>query len=95
VLHLERGGWDGLFCGRLLLPTGPLDLAPLRTARCFHWPRQLSSIERLRAWLPEGSPAWIASGGALGALRGEKLVSGGAGLLAGLDLVALADAPRG
>lgn len=94
VLHLACGGWDGLFCGRLLLPTGPGALAPLRTARCFHWPRQLGSLERLRRWLPAGSPAWIASGGGLGALRGEKLVPAGAALLAGLDLAALEAAPR-
>lgn len=86
VMHVRAGALDGLFCGRLLVPTGPAALAPLRTARTFHWPRQLRSLERLRGWLPAGSPAWIASGGALGALRGEKLVIGGAALLADLDL---------
>jgi glyoxylase-like metal-dependent hydrolase (beta-lactamase superfamily II) len=84
VLLVRAGAVDGLFCGRLLLPTGPAALAPLRTARTFHWPRQLASLERLRSWLPEGSPDWIASGGGLGALRGDKLVHGGAELLAGL-----------
>ncbi len=87
VLHLvEQGGMDGLFCGRLLLPVAPGRVAPLRTRRCFHWPRQLASLEKLRGWLPPGSPDWIASAAALGALRGEKLVRGGAELLAGLDL---------
>lgn len=81
---------DGLFCGRLLVPVAPGRLEPLRTRRCFHWPRQLRSLERLRRWLPPGSPDWIASGAGLGALRGEKLVQGGARLLAGLDLEALA-----
>lgn len=94
VLHLQRPGWDGLFCGRLLLPTGPGQLAPLRTARCFHWPRQLASLARLRQWLPAGSPDWIACGGGLGALRGEKLVAAGAALLAGLSLE-VAGAPAG
>ena len=84
VLLVRAGAVDGLFCGRLLLPTGPAALAPLRTARTFHWPRQLASLERLRSWLPAGSPDWIASGGGLGALRGDKLVNGGAELLAGL-----------
>jgi glyoxylase-like metal-dependent hydrolase (beta-lactamase superfamily II) len=84
VLLVRAGALDGLFCGRLLLPTGPGALAPLRTARTFHWPRQLRSLERLRSWLPAGSPDWIASGGGLGALRGDKLVSGGADLLARL-----------
>jgi glyoxylase-like metal-dependent hydrolase (beta-lactamase superfamily II) len=85
VLHVRTGELDGLFCGRLLVPTGPGALAPLRTMRTFHWPRQLASVARLRAWLPAGSPDWIASGAGLGALRGDKLVSGGAALLAQLD----------
>ncbi|MFZ0407690.1 MAG: MBL fold metallo-hydrolase [Cyanobium sp.] len=87
---------DGLFCGRLLVPRAPQRLAPLRRRGCFHWPRQLRSVERLRQWLPSGSPDWIASGAALGALQGEKLVRSGAALLACLDLVrALEDADPG
>jgi len=81
---------DGLFCGRLLLPVAPGQLAPLRTARTFHWPRQLASLARLREWLPLQSPEWIATGGGLGALRGEKLVMDGAKALAQLDLDDLA-----
>jgi hypothetical protein len=65
----------------------------MRTRRCFHWPRQLRSLARLRQWLPSGSPEWIASGAGLGALRGAKLVHGGSGLLAGLEL--LVAAPTG
>lgn len=90
VLHLRSAGEDGLFCGRLLLPQAPGRLAPLRTARTFHWPRQLRSLAALRQWLPAGSPDWIACGGGLGALRGEKLVGQGAALLA-----ALVEAPSG
>lgn len=85
--------WDqngkGLFCGRLLVPIAPGRLAPLRTPLTFHWPRQLRSLEALRAWLPPDAPDWIASGAALGALRGEKLVSRGRAQLDGLDLEAL------
>ncbi len=83
VLHVTP--MDGLFCGRLLVPVGPGQLAPLRSRRTFHWPRQLASLTRLRAWLPTGSPAWIACGAGLGGLRGEKLVPDGAGLLAELE----------
>ena len=95
VLHaqgvsLHGPSWiDGLFCGRLLLPVGPGQLAPLRTARSFHWPRQLASLKHLQAWLPSQSPQWIATGGGLGALRGEKLVPNGANLLSQLDFDAL------
>jgi hypothetical protein len=67
------------------VPQAGGSLAPLRSRRCFHWPRQLASIERLRHWLPAGSPAWIASGAGLGALRGEALVGDGAARLAQLD----------
>lgn len=98
VLHgrgAAVGGEDGLFCGRLLAPVAPGRLAPLRSRRTFHWPRQLASLERLRGWLPADSPQWIASGAGLGALRGEKLVPHGARQLAQLDLSALARMPPG
>ena len=91
VLHVRGGpAGDGLFCGRLLVPLAPGQLGPLRRRGTFHWSRQLRSLERLRQWLPAGSPDWIASGAGLGALRGEKLVLDGADLLARLDFAALA-----
>jgi glyoxylase-like metal-dependent hydrolase (beta-lactamase superfamily II) len=95
VLHAceGAGGVDGLFCGRLLVPVAPGRLAPLISRRTFHGPRQWRSLAHLRAWLPAGSPDWIASGAGLGALRGEKLVGGGAALLADLDRQALAADP--
>jgi glyoxylase-like metal-dependent hydrolase (beta-lactamase superfamily II) len=90
VLHARAGdAGDGLFCGRLLVPLAAGRLGPIRRPGTFHWPRQLQSIERLRQWLPSGSPDWIASGAGLGALRGEKLVVGGAAQLAELDGEAL------
>ncbi|MEB3105362.1 MAG: MBL fold metallo-hydrolase [Cyanobacteriota bacterium] len=91
VVHAQGTWGDLLFCGRLLMPVAPGALAPLRTTRCFHWRRQLASIGKLRDWLPPGSPAWIACGGGLGALRGEALVADGAALLAAIDLDALVD----
>jgi glyoxylase-like metal-dependent hydrolase (beta-lactamase superfamily II) len=97
VLHARAGGeanLDGLFCGRLLVPLAPGRLAPLRTRRTFHWPRQLRSLERLRQWLPPGSPAWIATAAGLGALRGAKVVREGAALLASLNLERLLEAPE-
>lgn len=63
-----------LFCGRLLTPLAPGRLGPLRHGRTFHWPRQLASLERLRAWLPADASPALASGAGLGALRGERLV---------------------
>ena len=86
VLHAQGPGpaGDGLFCGRLLVPLGPGSLAPLRRRNTFHWPRQVASVERLVRWLPAGSPGWIASGAGLGALRGGRIVTGAAALLASL-----------
>jgi hypothetical protein len=79
------GAVDGLFCGRLLVPVAPQTLAPLLSPRGFHGPRQRRSVARLLRWLPPGSPAWIASGAALGALAGEALVRDGASLLGRLE----------
>ncbi len=93
VVHVSPvggAGQDGLFCGRLLVPVAPARVSPLRQRGTFHWGRQLRSVERLRQWLPAGSPDWIASGAGLGALRGPKLVEQGAAQLWGLDLEALA-----
>lgn len=97
VLHASGGdAGDGLFCGRLLVPLGPDRLGPLRRSGTFHWPRQLRSLQTLRQWLPAGSPDWIATGAGLGALRGEKLLVGGADQLARLELTTLAAAgPEG
>jgi len=83
VLHTS-GEPDVLFCGRLLSPTGPGAAAPLATARTFHWGRWQRSLKTLKAWLPQGSPGWIASGAGLGALGGEKLIGPGRPLLDGL-----------
>ena len=63
-----------LFCGRLLTPWAPGQLAPMRHARTFHWPRQLNSLARLRDWIPSDASPQLLSGAALGALRGERLV---------------------
>ena len=79
----DDGG--GLFCGRLLVPVAPGRLEPRRSRRTFHWPRQIASLRALRAWLPAGTPGWIASGAGLGALRGESLVGSAEALLADLE----------
>ena len=84
VLHAS-GEPDVLFCGRLLSPTAPGAAAPLPTARSFHWGRWQRSLKKLKAWLPQGSPRWIASGAGLGALAGEKLIGPGRPLLDGLE----------
>lgn len=94
VLHACGGvadGVDGLFCGRLLVPVAPQRLEPLPSPRGFHGPRQRRSVAELVRWLPPGSPSWIASGAALGALGGTALVQNGASLLAALAPSGAAD----
>jgi glyoxylase-like metal-dependent hydrolase (beta-lactamase superfamily II) len=71
---LAPAPFELLFCGRLLTPLAPGCLGPLRHGRTFHWPRQLSSLAKLRSWIPPESSPQLASGAALGALRGERLV---------------------
>ena len=96
VLLAERVGPGDdavLFCGRLLSPVAPGQAAPLRHRRSFHWGRWLRSLEQLRAWLPPELPLWLASGAALGALRGEALVPRGRAVLEELDLVTAAQQP--
>ena len=79
-----------LFCGRLLSPLAPGQAGPLRTSRSFHWGRWLRSLDQLRRWLPAGMPGWLASGAGLGALRGDKLIGQGRGVIDALDLEGLA-----
>jgi hypothetical protein len=67
------------------VPVAPGRLEPRRSRRTFHWPRQIASLRALRAWLPAGTPGWIASGAGLGALRGESLVGSAEALLADLE----------
>ena len=71
---LTPAPFELLFCGRLLTPLAPGRLGPLRHGRTFHWPRQLASLAKLRAWLPPEASPQLASGAGLGGLRGERLV---------------------
>lgn len=83
----DRGGI--LFSGRHLLPTPQGDSAPLRTAKTFHWPRQIQSTRRLlEAFLPE-SLAFICPGASSGYLRGKGAIEQAYDRLLQLDLDAL------
>jgi glyoxylase-like metal-dependent hydrolase (beta-lactamase superfamily II) len=92
----EQGGL--LFTGRHLLPTIAGDLAPLRTAKTFHWFRQLRSVRALIDRFRPDSPeplAHICPGGSIGFLRGRLTIDRAAERLASLDLEALRSAPAG
>ncbi|MBD2092185.1 MBL fold metallo-hydrolase [Microcoleus sp. FACHB-1515] len=78
-----------LFTGRHLLPTAQADPAPLRSAKTFHWPRQIQSTRRiLEAFSPE-SLAFICPGASSGYLRGKGAIDRAYDRLAQLDLDAL------
>ena len=64
---------DGvLFTGRHLLPNQFGVAVPLRTAKTFHWNRQLRSVEAIWARFPSQSPlAYICPGANTGLLRGK------------------------
>lgn len=92
----EEGGV--LFSGRHLLPKSPTEIVPLRTAKTFHWGRQLNSIAKLRDYLTLPSKAnhfadktlkYILPGANTGYLRGKGYVENAYEQLAVLDLVAL------
>lgn len=92
----DQGGI--LFTGRHLLPTIQGELAPLRTAKTFHWPRQLRSVAALRdRFRPDGPEplGQICPGASIGFLRGKFTIDRAAEQLAGLDLDQLRSAPAG
>lgn len=72
VYHSGLGGI--LFTGRHLLPTPQGSLAPLKTAKTFHWPRQLQSVQKLVDEFAPETLAWICPGANLGFLRGKFAV---------------------
>jgi glyoxylase-like metal-dependent hydrolase (beta-lactamase superfamily II) len=92
-----RGSGEGsegvLFTGRHLLPDLQGHPAPLRTAKTFHWRRQLGSV---RAILDRFSPQTlhlICPGANTGLLRGKRAIASAYDLLLQLDLDACGLAP--
>jgi glyoxylase-like metal-dependent hydrolase (beta-lactamase superfamily II) len=87
-----------LFTGRHLMPTIQGELAPLRTAKTFHWPRQLRSVAALAdRFRPDGPEplSQICPGASIGFLRGKFTIDRAAEQLANLDLETLRSAPVG
>ncbi len=61
-----------LFTGRHLLPDQFGAAVPLRTAKTFHWPRQLRSAAAIWQQFPDRQPlAYICPGANVGLLRGK------------------------
>ncbi len=75
-----------LFSGRHLLPDTKGELLPLRTAKTFHWFRQLRSIELLRQRFSPESLSYIFPGANTGFLRGQGGIDRAYQRLVDLDL---------
>ncbi|WP_414755745.1 MBL fold metallo-hydrolase [Anabaena sp. CCY 9910] len=78
-----------LFSGRHLLPNQQGEPVPLRTAKTFHWPRQIKSLQTiLEAFTPE-TLQYICPGANTGFLRGKRSIDTAYQRLSSLDLKAL------
>jgi glyoxylase-like metal-dependent hydrolase (beta-lactamase superfamily II) len=78
-----------LFSGRHLLPDSTGAILPLRTAKTFHWWRQLQSIQTLRDRFSAENLNYICPGANTGFLRGKGFVDHAYQRLVDLDLAAL------
>ena len=83
----ELGGI--LFSGRHLLPNQQGEAVPLRTAKTFHWPRQIQSLQLLLENLTPETLRYICPGANTGFLRGKRFIDQAYQHLASLDLPAL------
>jgi glyoxylase-like metal-dependent hydrolase (beta-lactamase superfamily II) len=72
LYHNQFGG--GLFSGRHLLPHPDRILRPLKTAKTFHWRRQLQSVQRLVEQFTPETLQWICPGANTGFLHGTYAV---------------------
>ena len=79
-----------LFPGRHLLPTRSGGLTPLRSAKTFHWPRQLRACRSLLERFSPETLHWLCPGASIGYLKGEKAIAKAYALLAALDFETLA-----
>ncbi|PSB53373.1 MBL fold metallo-hydrolase [Chamaesiphon polymorphus] len=65
-----------LFTGRHLLPDRFGAPVPLRTAKTFHWPRQLRSVDKIWQQFPSQQPlSYICPGANTGLLRGKGSIA--------------------
>ncbi|WP_026731032.1 MBL fold metallo-hydrolase [Fischerella sp. PCC 9605] len=87
LYYSEFGGV--LFSGRHLVPNQQGEPVPLRTAKTFHWYRQIKSIKNLiESFTPE-TLQYIAPGANTGYLRGKRVIDNAYQRLANLDFTAL------
>ena len=83
----QQGGV--LFTGRHLLPKSKTEIVPLKTAKTFHWWRQLNSIAKLRDRFNAETLKYILPGANTGYLRGTGYIENAYAQLQALDLTTL------
>lgn len=93
-LYYEQQG-GVLFTGRHLLPNTEGKPVPLRTAKTFHWWRQLKSIEKLQTRFSASTLSYLCPGANTGFLRGERVIENAYFHLTALNLEALKSAQPG
>jgi len=87
VYYSEHGGI--LFSGRHLLPKSPSEIMPLRSAKTFHWWRQLDSIAKLCDRFNVNTLKYILPGANTGYLRGTGYIDNAYEVVLSLDLAVL------
>ena len=88
-VYCDRHG-GVLFTGRHLLPDREGNPTPLRTAKTFHWPRQLRSVQFLLDAFSEETLQHLCPGANLGFLRQQRSIVSAYRKLQQLDLMTLA-----
>ncbi|WP_042342243.1 MBL fold metallo-hydrolase [Calothrix sp. PCC 7507] len=84
LYHSDFGGV--LFSGRHLIPNQQGEPVPLRTAKTFHWSRQIKSLRSLLTNFTPETLHYICPGANTGFLRGKRLIDQAYQRLASLDL---------
>ena len=77
-----------LFSGRHLIPNAQGDPVPLRTAKTFHWIRQIRNVQKLLDTFNSDTLRYICPGSSIGFLRGKFAIDHAYSKLAQLDLTA-------
>lgn len=77
-----------LFSGRHLIPNAQGDPVPLRTAKTFHWNRQIRHVQKLLEMFNSETLRFICPGSGIGFLRGKFAIDRAYSKLAQLDLAA-------
>jgi glyoxylase-like metal-dependent hydrolase (beta-lactamase superfamily II) len=75
-----------LFSGRHLVVDSQGNPVPLRTAKTFHWLRQIRNVQKLLDRFDRDTLNWICPGGNIGLLRGKSAIEHAYEKLAQLDL---------